>query len=133
MRHLHTPKTVWLCRCLTLLLLLSVTMAGATGWAKALYLFSDGEQSAALDDSHSGIESLLLNLDTGKSGENAVLTEGTMVTVRRGGETITATARKETVKQFLSRMDIIPGSREMVGIELMENSVTLTERRSRCS
>ena len=126
MRHLHTPKTVWLCRCLTLLLLLSVTMAGATGWAKALYLFSDGEQSAALDDSHSGIESLLLNLDTGKSGENAVLTEGTMVTVRRGGETITATARKETVKQFLSRMDIIPGSREMVGIELMENSVTLT-------
>ena len=125
MRHLHTPKTVWLCRCLTLLLLLSVTMAGATGWAKALYLFSDGEQSAALDDSHSGIESLLLNLDTGKSGENAVLTEGTMVTVRRGGETITATARKETVKQFLSRMDIIPGSREMVGIELMENSVML--------
>ena len=101
-------------------------MAGATGWAKALYLFSDGEQSAALDDSHSGIESLLLNLDTGKSGENAVLTEGTMVTVRRGGETITATARKETVKQFLSRMDIIPGSREMVGIELMENSVMLT-------
>lgn len=126
MRHLHTQKTVWLCRCLTLLLLLSVTMAGATGWAKALYLFSDGEQSAALDDSHSGIESLLLNLDTGKSGENAVLTEGTMVTVRRGGETITATARKETVKQFLSRMDIIPGSREMVGIELMENSVMLT-------
>ena len=126
LRHLHTPKTVWLCRCLTLLLLLSVTMAGATGWAKALYLFSDGEQSAALDDSHSGIESLLLNLDTGKSGENAVLTEGTMVTVRRGGETITATARKETVKQFLSRMDIIPGSREMVGIELMENSVMLT-------
>ena len=115
-----------MCRCLTLLLLLSVTMAGATGWAKALYLFSDGEQSAALDDSHSGIESLLLNLDTGKSGENAVLTEGTMVTVRRGGETITATARKETVKQFLSRMDIIPGSREMVGIELMENSVMLT-------
>ena len=49
-----------------------------------------------------------------------------MVTVRRGGETITATARKETVKQFLSRMDIIPGSREMVGIELMENSVMLT-------
>ena len=69
---------------------------------------------------------VLLNLDTGKSGENAVLTEGTMVTVRRGGETITATARKETVKQFLSRMDIIPGSREMVGIELMENSVMLT-------
>lgn len=107
MRHLHTPKTVWLCRCLTLLLLLSVTMAGATGWAKALYLFSDGEQSAALDDSLR-LESLLLNLDTGKSGENAVLTEGTRVTVRRGGETITATARKETVKQFLSRMDIIP-------------------------
>ena len=126
MRHLHTPKTVWLCRCLTLLLLLSVTMAGATGWAKALYLFSDGEQSAALDDSHSGIESLLLNLDTGKSGEDAVLTEGTLVTVRRGGETITATAQAETVEQFLSRMDIIPGPLEMVGIELMEGSVALT-------
>ena len=127
MRHLHTHKTVWLCRCLTLILLLSVTAAGATGWAKALYLFSDGEQSAAaLDDSHPGIDSLLLNLDTGKSGEDAVLTEGTLVTVRRGGETITATARQETVKQFLKRMDLIPGSREMVGIELMENSVMLT-------
>ena len=42
---------------------------GRHGLGKALYLFSDGEQSAALDDSHSGIESLLLNLDTGKSGE----------------------------------------------------------------
>ena len=104
MRHLHTPKTVWLCRCLTLLLLLSVTMAGATGWAKALYLFSDGEQSAALDDSHSGIESLLLNLDTGKSGENAVLTEGTMVTVRRGGETITNYIYKTRMHKFLNRL-----------------------------
>ena len=126
LRHLHTKKTVWLCRCLTLLMLVSVTVAGATGWAKALYLFSDGEQSAALDESHPGIESLLLNLGTGKSGEDAMLTAGTMVTVRRDGATITATARKETVKQFLTRMDIIPGSRDMVGIELMENSVMLT-------
>ena len=126
MRHSHTTKRVWLCRCLTLMMLLSVTVAGATGWAQALYLFSDENGSAALDASNPGIDSVLLNLETGKSGENAVLTAGTMVTVRRGGETITATARQETVKAFLQRMDIIPGSREMVGIELMENSVTLT-------
>lgn len=127
MRHLHTHKTVWLCRCLTLLLLLSVTVAGATGWAHALYLFSSTDDSAVvLDGSHSGIDSVLLNLETGKSGENAMLTAGTLVTVRRGGETLTATARRETVRTFLTRMDIIPGSREMVGIELMENSVTLT-------
>ena len=126
MRHSHTTKRVWLCRCLTLMMLLSVTVAGATGWAQALYLFSDENGSAALDASNPGIDSVFLNLETGKSGENAVLTAGTMVTVRRGGETITATARQETVKAFLQRMDIIPGSREMVGIELMENSVTLT-------
>ena len=126
MRHSHTTKRVWLCRCLTLMMLLSVTVAGATGWAQALYLFSDENGSAALDASNPGINSVFLNLETGKSGENAVLTAGTMVTVRRGGETITATARQETVKAFLQRMDIIPGSREMVGIELMENSVTLT-------
>ena len=127
MRHLHTHKKVWLCRCLTLMLLLTVTVAGATGWAQALYLFSDGDGSAAvLDETHSGIDSVLLNLETGKSGENAMLTAGTLVTVRHGGETITATARQETVKAFLERMDILPGSREMVGIELMENSVTLT-------
>ena len=126
MRHSHTTKRVWLCRCLTLMMLLSVTVAGATGWAQALYLFSDENGSAALDASNPGIDSVLLNLETGKSGENAVLTAGTMVTVRRGGETITATARQETVKAFLQRMDIIPGSREMVGIELMGNSVTLT-------
>ena len=127
MRHLHTHKKVWLCRCLTLMLLLTVTVAGATGWAQALYLFSDGDGSAAvLDETHSGIDSVLLNLETGKSGENAMLTAGTLVTVRHGGETITATARQETVKAFLERMDILPGSREMVGIELMENSVMLT-------
>lgn len=102
-------------------------IGGGTGWARALYLYSDSNASAAaLDESHPGINSVLLNLETGKSGENAMLTAGTLVTVRRGGETITATAQAETVEQFLSRMDIIPGPLEMVGIELMEGSVALT-------
>ena len=132
MRHSHTHKMVWLCRCLTLMMLLTVTVSGATGWAQTLYLFSDGTGSAAaLDESHPGIDSVLLNLETGKSGENAVLTAGTMVTVRRGGETITATARQETVKAFLQRMDIIPGSREMVGIELLRLSCRFDSCRRR--
>ena len=127
MRHLHTHRAAWLGRCLTWMLLLSAVLAGGTGWARALYLYSDSNASAAaLDESHPGINSVLLNLETGKSGENAMLTAGTLVTVRRGGETITATALAETVEQFLSRMDIIPGPLEMVGIELMEGSVALT-------
>ena len=127
MRHLHTHRAAWLGRCLTWMLLLSAVLAGCTGWARALYLYSDSNASAAaLDESHPGINSVLLNLETGKSGENAMLTAGTLVTVRRGGETITATAQAETVEQFLSRMDIIPGPLEMVGIELMEGSVALT-------
>lgn len=127
MRHLHTHRAVWLGRCLTWMLLLSAVLAGGTGWARALYLYSDSNASAAaLDESHPGINSVLLNLETGKSGENAMLTAGTLVTVRRGGETITATAQAETVEQFLTRMDIIPGPLEMVGIELMEGSVALT-------
>lgn len=127
MRHLHTHRAAWLGRCLTWMLLLSAVLAGGTGWARALYLYSDSNASAAaLDESHPGINSVLLNLETGKSGENAMLTAGTLVTVRRGGETITATAQAETVEQFLSRMDIIPGPLEMVGIGLMEGSVALT-------
>lgn len=127
MRHLHTHRAAWLGRYLTWMLLLSAVLAGGTGWARALYLYSDSNASAAaLDESHPGINSVLLNLETGKSGENAMLTAGTLVTVRRGGETITATAQAETVEQFLSRMDIIPGPLEMVGIELMEGSVALT-------
>ena len=127
MRHLHTHRAAWLGRCLTWMLLLSAVLAGGTGWARALYLYSDSNAAAAaLDESHPGINSVLLNLETGKSGENAMLTAGTLVTVRRGGETITATAQAETVEQFLSRMDIIPGPLEMVGIELMEGSVALT-------
>ena len=127
MRHLHTHRAAWLGRCLTWMLLLSAVLAGGTGWARALYLYSDSNASAAaLDESHPGINSVLLNLETGKSGENAMLTAGTLVTVRRGGETITATAQAETVEQFLSRMGIIPGPLEMVGIELMEGSVALT-------
>ena len=127
MRHLHTHRAAWLGRCLTWMLLLSAVLAGGTGWARALYLYSDSNASAAaLDESHPGINSVLLNLETGKSGENAMLTAGTLVTVRRGGETITATAQAETVEQFLTRMDIIPGPLEMVGIELMEGSVALT-------
>lgn len=127
MRYLHTQKRAWLCRCLTAALLLSVTAAGATGWARAFYLFGSGDGAdTVLDGSQAVIESVLLNLDTGKSGGEAKLTEGTMVTVRRGGETLTATAKAETVKRFLSRMGIVPGPLEMVGIELMENSVVLT-------
>lgn len=127
LRHLHTHRAAWLGRCLTWMLLLSAVLAGGTGWARALYLYSDSNASAAaLDECHPGINSVLLNLETGKSGENAMLTAGTLVTVRRGGETITATAQAETVEQFLSRMDIIPGPLEMVGIELMEGSVALT-------
>ena len=127
MFDLHTHRAAWLGRCLTWMLLLSAVLAGGTGWARALYLYSDSNASAAaLDESHPGINSVLLNLETGKSGENAMLTAGTLVTVRRGGETITATAQAETVEQFLSRMDIIPGPLEMVGIELMEGSVALT-------
>ena len=127
MRHLHTHRAAWLGRCLTWMLLLSAVLAGGAGWARALYLYSDSNASAAaLDESHPVINSVLLNLETGKSGENAMLTAGTLVTVRRGGETITATAQAETVEQFLSRMDIIPGPLEMVGIELMEGSVALT-------
>jgi 3D (Asp-Asp-Asp) domain-containing protein len=127
LRHLHTHRAAWLGRCLTWMLLLSAVLAGGTGWARALYLYSDSNASAAaLDESHPGINSVLLNLETGKSGENAMLTAGTLVTVRRGGETITATAQAEAVEQFLSRMDIIPGPLEMVGIELMEGSVALT-------
>ena len=89
MRHLHTHRAAWLGRCLTWMLLLSAVLAGGTGWARALYLYSDSNASAAaLDESHPGINSVLLNLETGKSGENAMLTAGTLVTVRRGGETI---------------------------------------------
>ena len=127
MRHLHTHRAAWLGRCLTWMLLLSAVLAGGTGWARALYLYSDSNASAAaLDESHPGINSVLLNLETGKSGENAMLTAGTLVTVRRGGETITATAQAETVEPFLSPMAIIPRPLEMVGIELMEGSVALT-------
>ncbi len=126
MRYLHTHKKAWFCRCLAAAMLLSVTVGGVTGWARALYLYSDAAGFAALDQGHSGIESVLLNLDTGKSGENAVLTAGTMVTVRRGGETMAVTAQAETVGQFLTRMEIVPSPLEMVGIELMDSSVTLT-------
>ena len=111
MRHLHTHKKVWLCRCLTLMLLLTVTVAGATGWAQALYLFSDGDGSAAvLDETHSGIDSVLLNLETGKSGENAMLTAGTLVTVRHGGETITATGSVDGTPAVQYTFAIYPGT-----------------------
>ena len=74
MRHLHTHRAAWLGRCLTWMLLLSAVLAGGTGWARALYLYSDSNASAAaLDESHPGINSVLLNLETGKSGENALL------------------------------------------------------------
>lgn len=56
LRHLHTHRAAWLGRCLTWMLLLSAVLAGGTGWARALYLYSDSNASAAaLDESHPGI------------------------------------------------------------------------------
>ena len=48
------------------MLLLSAVLAGGTGWARALYLYRDSYASAAaLDESHPGINSVLVYLDTG--------------------------------------------------------------------
>lgn len=111
---------------MAVMLLLAVAMVGITGWARAFYLISDEEAAEAARKSGTGISATLLHMNGGRQTDNAQLKAGTLVTVCRGGTTLSATAQDETVKQFLARMDIVPGPLEMVGIEEMERSVTLT-------
>ena len=85
MRHLHTHRAAWLGRCLTWMLLLSAVLAGGTGWARALYLYSDSNASAAaLDESlsfdvakalHTEVSERMREYKESRSDEPMVLTQ----------------------------------------------------------
>lgn len=114
-----------MCRYMAVVLVVTVSIMGVTGWARAFYSAA-GQTEDAAPRGEAAITAVVLDLDTGEQTKNAYLRAGTLVMVRRGGVTVSETARDESVKQFLARMDIYPGPLEMVGIERMESSVTLT-------
>lgn len=112
-------------RILALGILASVVLFGAGGWADALYILSGSEMDVVLNESAQAMVPQLIDITSGAKGVDVTLPDGTMVTVLRDGTSLRATARKETVAQFLARMDIIPSPLEMVGIEVYEEGVTL--------
>lgn len=115
----------WMGRFLALAILASVALAGATGWADALYIFSGSEMDVVLNESVQAIVPRLIDITTGTRGVDVTLAKGTMVTILRNGAALQATAQKETIAQFLTRLQMEPGPLEMVGIEVYEDGVTL--------
>lgn len=116
----------WMGRFLALGVLASVALAGATGWADALYIFSGSEMDVVLNESAQAIVPQLIDITTGTRGVDVTLNQGTMVTILRNGAALQATAQNETIAQFLARLMMTPSPLEMVGIEVYEDGVTLT-------
>ena len=80
-----------------------------------------GEESRTDD-----MSSQLVHLSSGATGYDVMLTSGQEVTVTHNGQTVTATARAETVAHLLERLHITPSPLEMVALDVSDGSAELT-------
>ncbi len=86
----------------------------------AIYLLEQGEGPKIVKDMPDfNAEMAFLSINNDASGRDAqmILTEGQQVTVNCGGETVTATARHETVANLLRRLDFTCSSDDMVVLD----------------
>ena len=110
------------------LLVAAVTGLSATGWADSLFLITGVEDEAAiiLDPKQKDppdLSSQMVYVSNGSRGYDITLQEGTTVTVRHEGSTVTVQSHKESVSSLISRLHIYPSPLEMIGVKLSETGV----------
>ena len=108
-----------------------LTSLAATGWADSLYIITSEEEDAAiiLDQNQAeapDLSSQLVYVSNGSRGYDVMLNEGISVTILHEGARLTVQSRRESVSTLLNRLQLAPSSFEMVNVELLEDSVTLS-------
>lgn len=101
----------------------------ATGWADALFILTGADDTAiVLDGSRKApdLSSQMVHVSSGAKGYDVILTSGQDVTIRHGGETVTAKSRKESISSLLDRLDITPSPLETIAVDLSGPGVELT-------
>ncbi|MDO4314712.1 MAG: G5 domain-containing protein [Oscillospiraceae bacterium] len=116
----------------TLLFALAVMVCSciaATGWADALFILTGADDTAIVLDGKGNapdLSSQMVHVSSGAKGYDVMLASGQPVTVRYGGQVITATSKKESVSALLKRLDIAPGPLETIAVDLSGPGVELT-------
>lgn len=102
----------------------------STSWADALYVLTDSDDTViVLDETarSSDITSKLVYLKSGRAGFDIALNAKQTVTIHHGETTTTAEAKKhDSISNLLSRLGIVPGPLDMVGVDVSENNVVIT-------
>ena len=109
----------------------AVTGLSATGWADSVYLITGADDAAIILDPEQeapppDLSSKLLYVSNGSRGYDITLQEGTAVTLRHEGSTVTISSHRESVSSLLGRMQVVPSDLEMVGVKLSDTGVELT-------
>ena len=97
--------------------------------ANALYILKGEDDSAIVLDQSSeapDIASRLVYLSTNTSGYDVTLAAGQTVSVYFNDAVTTATSGGETVSQLLSRLNIVPGPLDMIGVDFSGSGTVLT-------
>lgn len=122
---------LWARRTMAAFVLATLLCAGAaaTNWAGALYILTGADDSAIILDGTGtapDFSSQMVDVSTGSGGCDITLTAGQSVTVRSGEGTVSAVSRKETISSLLSRLRVIPGPLDMVGVDVSGETVVIT-------
>lgn len=120
-RHLSMLVLVFLC-------VICASLASMDS-ANALYILKGEDDSAIVLDQSSeapDLASRLVYLSTNTSGYDVTLAAGQTVSVYFNDAVTTATSGGETVSQLLSRLNIVPGPLDMIGVDFSGSGTVLT-------
>ena len=116
------------CAALCVPVLTALLLVNSTS-ANALYVLSDQETSITLDGTYT--ESIIMQRLVTVSGAdstdpNIQLKSGHSVFILYHGATLSTVSRDESVSQLLSRMKIVPGPLESIGVDGSGDSIKIT-------
>lgn len=129
--HQQNLKKLWRRYSMLVLMLAGVICASVIlmDRADALYILTGVEDSAIVLDQNAQVPDLsnqLVYVSTNASGFEVTLASGQAVMVYYNGTATSTTARGETISQLLSRLNIVPGPLDMIGVDFSASGTILT-------
>ena len=128
-KKLHEHKRKPLVRLFALVSAIVVSTS-IIGWAGALYILTDTDDTAIVldgSDKTPDVSSKLVYLKSGRAGFDIALNSKQTVTVHQNDtSTVLQAAKFDTISKVLDKADIVPGPLDMIGVDVSENKVEVT-------
>ena len=123
-KKLHEHKRKPLVRLFALVSAIVVSTS-IIGWAGALYILSDTDDTAIVldgSDKTPDVSSKLVYLKSGRAGFDIALHSKQTVTVHQNDtSTVLQAAKFDTISKVLDKAGIVPGPLDMIGVDVSEN------------